>query len=360
VVKALTYGPTGAIAAAATTSLPECVGGVRNWDYRYCWPRDAAVGAHALVQLGITGPAIKLLDWMLGILDQVDPASLISPVYTVSGRHLGPEAELGHLSGYRGSRPVRIGNAAAAQVQLDVFGPLAELIAALAERGAPVTPEHWRLTEWMVESVARHWREPDHGIWEIRLPRRQHVHSKVMCWFTMDRALAIARYLGRKKPEWAQRRDEIATDVLSNGWSARRGAYGASYEDDAPDAGALWVGLSGLLPADDPRFVGTISYVARTLRRGPTVHRYRFDDGLPGLEGGFHLCTAWLIEALFRTGQTVGAAELFEQFTRLAGPTGLLAEEWAPESRRALGNYPQVYSHAGLIKAALLLADQTN
>ncbi len=356
VAKALTYGPTGAIAAAATTSLPECFGGTRNWDYRFCWPRDAAIAAHAMVLLGVTGPAMKLLDWMLGILDRLDPASLISPVYTVSGGHLGGEGEIPHLAGYRGSRPVRVGNAAAHQVQLDVFGPLAELIAALGERGASVTPEHWRLTERMVESVIRHWSEPDHGIWEIRLPRRQHVHSKVMCWYTMDRALSVARYLGRKRPEWADVRDRIAADVLENGWSRAAQVFGTSYDDPSPDAATLWIGLSGLLAPNDPRFTATVDYVERVLRRGPTVYRYRFDDGLPGLEGGFNLCTTWLVEALARSGKRHEASELFDQYVRLAGPTGLLAEEFAPESRQALGNFPQVYSHAGLIRAACVLA----
>jgi len=356
ILKALTYGPTGAIAAAPTTSLPECLGAARNWDYRFCWPRDAAIAAHSLVQLGVTGPAMKLLDWMLGILEQSDPASLMSPVYTVSGGHLGAEGEITQLAGYRGSRPVRVGNAAANQVQLDVFGPLAQLIAALGERGAPVTPDHWRLTERMVESVARHWREPDHGIWEIRLPRRQHVHSKVMCWFTLDRALSIAQYLGSLRPEWADVREQIAADVLESGWSKAHQAFGASYEDAAPDAAALWVGLSGLLPCDDPRFLGTLDYVQRTLRKGPTLYRYRFDDGLAGLEGGFNLCTTWLIDALARCNRRAEAQDLFEQYAQLAGPTGLLAEEWCPLRRQALGNYPQAYSHAGLINAAMALA----
>jgi trehalose-phosphatase len=352
-IKALTYGPSGAIAAAATTSLPECAGGVRNWDYRFSWPRDAAMAAHALVQLGASGAALKLLDWLMGILDQAEPGSVISPVYTVSGGHLSAEGEIPSLAGYRGSRPVRIGNAAAHQVQLDVFGPIADLIASLAERGAPVTPDHWRLLERMVDVVARHWREPDHGIWEFRLPRRLHVHSRTMCWLTLDRAVTVGRYLGLSRPHWTTLRDEIAADVLERGWSPAREAFVGSYDDDVPDAAALWVGLSGLLPPDDPRFLSTVAYVEKSLRAGPSVYRYRFDDGLPGMEGAFNLCTTWLIEAYCRTGRQQEAADLLEQYAKLAGPTGLLAEEVEPRSGRALGNYPQIYAHLGLINAAL-------
>lgn len=356
VLKALTYGPTGAIAAAATTSLPECIGGVRNWDYRFCWPRDAAMAANALARLGATGPALKLLDWILGLLDEYEPGSILHPVYTVTGGHLAAEGDIPQLAGYRGSRPVRAGNAAAHQVQLDVFGPITQLIATLAECGAPVTPDHWRMTERMVDAIAGHWREPDHGIWELRLPRRQHVYSKTMCWLAVDRASAVGKYLGLARPHWTALRDVIAAELLQYGWNPTHGAFGTSYEDAAPDAAALWVGLSGLLDAADARFAGTIAYVEQTLRCGPTVHRYRFDDGLPGMEGGFHLCTTWLIEAYARTGRHEAAVQLLEEYLKLAGPTGLFSEEFEPSSRQALGNYPQIYSHLGLMNAALTLS----
>lgn len=358
VLKALTYGPSGAIVAAATTSLPEHAGGVRNWDYRYCWPRDAALAARALARLGNTGPAIKLLDWVLGILEDCEPGALISPVYTVTGGHLGSEGEIPQLAGYRGSRPVRVGNAAAHQVQLDVFGPIADLAATLAQRDAPLSTEHWRLIESMVAAVARRWREPDHGIWEVRLARRHHVHSKIMCWQTVDRALRVARYLGRRQPDWEALREQIASDVLAHGWNPRRRAYCATYDGDEPDAAALWIGLSVLLEPTDERFASTIALVERELRAGPTVYRYRFDDGLPGLEGGFHLCTCWLIEALALVGRHSEAAELLGDYTRLAGPLGLLAEEYDPRTGLALGNFPQAYSHLGLIEAALRVAQQ--
>lgn len=355
VLKALTYGPTGAVAAAATTSLPEHEGGVRNWDYRFCWPRDAAMATSALVRLGVTGPAIKFLDWILGIFEPLDPGSLINPVYTVTGGHLGPEGEIAELTGYCGSRPVRVGNAAAHQIQLDVLGPIAELIKLLADRGAALSSEHWRLVEAMVAAVERRWGEADHGIWEVRRERRHHVHSKVMCWQTVNCALRVAEYLGRRRTEWAALRDQMAEDVLSRGWNARRSAFCAAYESDDADAAALSVGLSGLLSPDDPRFIGTVELIERELLSGATVRRYHYDDGLPGEEGGFHLCTSWLIEALARCGRGDGAVRLFEHYVSYCGPTGLMSEEYDPRRRRALGNFPQVYSHIGLIHAALAI-----
>lgn len=356
VLKALTYGPTGAIAAAATTSLPELIGGVRNWDYRFCWPRDAAMAGAALLRLGAPGPGIKLLDWVLGILDQHEPGALISPLYTVAGGHIGPEGEIGDLSGYRGSRPVRVGNAAAHQIQLDVFGPVADLVALLAEHGAALSGEHWRLVDAMTSSVERRWRDPDHGIWEVRRPRRHHVHSKVMCWQAVDRAIRVARYVGRKRPEWLELREEIASDLLTHGWNEKEKAFCATYHGDEPDASSLCVGLSGLIPHDDPRFVSTVEYVERHLRHGPTVYRYVYDDGIPGGEAGFNLCTAWLIEAYAMIGRRRDAEDLFTDFLRQCGPTGLLAEEFDPDENTALGNYPQAYSHVGLINAAICLS----
>lgn len=355
ILKALCYGPTGAIAAAGTTSLPEHLGGSRNWDYRFCWPRDSAMAATALLRLGAPGPGLKLLDWVLGILDSAGPGALIAPLYSVSGTHLGPEAEIGDLAGYHGSRPVRVGNAAANQVQLDVFGPVAELVAQLADRGAPLSSEHWRLVESMVTAVSERWSEPDHGIWEVRRPRQHHVHSKVNCWQTIDRALRVAGYLGQRRPQWIEKRDEIARDLLLHGWNQRLGTFCATYHGDEPDASALAVGLTGLLAADDPRFRATVEFVERELRVGPVVYRYRYDDNIPGAEGGFHLCTTWLIEALTMIGRLEEAHKLFDDYLELMGPTGLLSEEYDPEDGVALGNIPQAYSHLGLINAALCL-----
>lgn len=354
-LKALTSGPSGAIAAAATTSLPEQIGGVRNWDYRLCWPRDAAIAATALAGLGATGPGLKLLDWMLGILDRVEPGSVVAPVYTVSGGYVGTEGELSEFSGYRDSRPVRVGNAAAQQLQLDVYGPIVELLAVLSRRGAPLSFEHWRMVEAIVESVAAHWQEPDHGIWEVRGPLRHHVHTKAMCWLALDRACTVAGYVGRTCSDWLALRTAIAEEITTKGPRPSDQSFGAIYGGAESDAAALWVGLSGLLPPDDPRFVATVARVERELLVPPTVYRYRYDDGLPGLEGGFNLCTTWLIRAYALLGRKADAKKLFEQFAAVAGPLGLFAEEHDPVHDVALGNYPQAYSHAGLIEAALAI-----
>lgn len=357
VIRALCHGPTGAILAAGTTSLPEWPGGVRNWDYRFCWVRDAALAAASLVRLGSHGVAMKYLDWVLGVLDRIEGPERLRPLYTVSGSQLGAEAEIGTLAGYRMSRPVRIGNAASAQVQLDVFGPIVDLVWLLAKAGAAITPDHWRLVEAMALAVERRWEEPDHGIWEVRLRPRHHFHSKVMCWVTLDRALRLAEALHRRpRPEWASLRDRIARDALQHGWHAGAGAFTTAYGVADLDAASLCAGLCGLLPADDACFVATVAAVDRSLRAGPTVYRYRCDDGLAGSEGGFHLCTGWLIQALTLTGRVEEAATLFRGMTALAGPTGLIPEQFDPVSGLALGNHPQVYSHVAVIDAAVCLA----
>jgi trehalose-phosphatase len=356
VLRALCHGPTGAILAAGTTSLPEQIGGVRNWDYRYCWLRDGAMSALALVRLGSVAEAMGFLDWMIGVVERCESPDRLHPLYTVTGSELGPEAEIGELGGYRCSRPVRVGNAAAHQVQLDVFGPIVALVDELAERDAPLSTDHWRLVEAMVDAVRSRWQEPDHGIWEIRKGRRHHVHSKVMNWMTVDRAVRIAnRFLGRDTPEWEALRDAIRDDVLANGYKPGAHAFTAAYDGEDLDAASLTVGLTGLVPPDDPRFVGTVEAVERELRDGPTVYRYLSDDGLPGHEGGFHLCAGWLIESYLLIGRDRDAAELFEAMCDLAGPTGMLSEEYLPTGSLALGNTPQAYSHLAVIDAAVAL-----
>jgi trehalose 6-phosphate phosphatase len=360
VIKALTYGPTGAIAAAATTSLPEHAGGVRNWDYRYCWPRDAAMAAASLVRLGVIGPAMKFLDWVLGMLDHDDGCSMIRPVYTVTGGHLGTESEVAELAGYCGSRPVRVGNAAAHQVQLDVFGPISELIALLADRDAALSSEHSRLLDRMIEMVDQRWQEPDHGIWEVRTRRRQHVHSRVMCWKAVDAAIRVAHYLNLSRPRWTTLRDEIFREISDYAWNDELGAYSAAYDEPLIDAASLCIGLSNCISPRDERFTHTVARVRKDLQDGPVVRRYHYDDGLPGLEGGFLLCTAWLIEALDATGRGEEARALLDEYVKLAGPTGLFAEQYDPFDRRSLGNFPQVYSHVGLIDAACRLGKPGN
>ncbi|MBX3356282.1 MAG: trehalose-phosphatase [Phycisphaeraceae bacterium] len=356
-LKALIHGPTGAIAAAATTSLPEVLGGSRNWDYRFCWPRDASLAAAALHRLGNTGPAMRFLDWMLGILDTIGSPERLRPIYTVRGQDLGPEGEISELSGYAESRPIRIGNAAAQQVQLDVFGPVCDLAWMLAAGGAPLSADHLRLVEAMVTAVERRWRDPDSGIWEIRGSQRHYVHSKIMAWYAVDRALRVVdAMLGEDRPTWRALREEIGNEILSRGWSDSLGAFTMAYELIEFDAGALWVGLSGFLPPDDARFAATVDAVTRNLRRGKGVLRYRFDDGLPGREGGFLLCLGWLIEANLLLGRRAEAERLFQDLLECAGPLGIMAEQSEVGSHRALGNIPQAYSHVAVINAAVALS----
>ncbi len=355
-LKGLCHGPTGAIVAAATMSLPEHLGGVRNWDYRYCWLRDASLTASALARVGSHAEGMAFLDWVLNILSTRSDPERLAPLYNVTGRHLPPEAEITELPGYGGSRPVRVGNAAEGQVQLDVFGPIVDLVHTLLERGEALSSEHWRLVESMVLAVSRRWNEADHGIWEIRRAPRHHVYSKVQCWVAVDRAIAIAdQFLDREPAAWVELRDEIAADVLANGWSDDRGSFTAAYDGDDLDASVLAVGLSGLLAPDAPRFVSTVNTIERELRHGATVYRYLEDDGLPGREGGFHLMTSWLIDSLVLIGRRDDARELFDDLCSLAGATGLLTEQYDPAAKRALGNLPQAYSHLGLINNAITL-----
>jgi trehalose 6-phosphate phosphatase len=356
-LRGLCYQPSGGILAAATTSLPEELGGVRNWDYRYCWLRDAALTAKALVELGSMAEAEALLRWVDGCVERTGGhPERLHPLYAIDGLPLGPEAVVDTLPGYAGSRPVRVGNAADAQLQLDVFGPIADLLAAVVERRGRVYDEEWRVLNAMVQAVERRWHEPDHGLWEARIAPRHHVYSKVMCWMTVDRALSVAHhYSDQEMLDWIALRDRIAENVLEYGWNEDAQAYSVAYGHPEMDASSLMIGLAGLLPNDDPRFMATVLAIEADLRSGPTVYRYRWDDGLPGREGGFHICTAWLIEAYLRTGRRADAEELFELMIDTAGPTGLLPEQYDPDAERGLGNHPQAYSHLGLIRCALLL-----
>ncbi|HEX6967746.1 MAG TPA: trehalose-phosphatase [Micromonosporaceae bacterium] len=363
-LRGLCHEATGSILAAATTSLPEEIGGVRNWDYRYCWLRDAAMTARVLVDLNSLSEAEALLRWIDGCIERTGGhPERLHPLYTVDGYELGAEAVIDTLPGYAGSRPVRVGNLANHQLQLDVFGPIADLIAAVADARGWVREEEWRVLEAMVEAVSRRWHEPDHGLWEARLPPRHHVYSKVMCWMAVDRALQVLRRHGAghrfmhgvPPSEWTALRDRIGHNVLEHGWHDDVGAYTVAYGETDMDASSLWIGLSGLLPDDDPRFLSTVLQIEADLRSGPVVYRYHWNDGLPGREGGFHICTAWLIEAYLRTGRRSDAEQLFEQMLDTAGPTGLLPEQYDPLAERGLGNHPQAYSHLGLIRCAMLL-----
>ncbi len=357
-LKALCYGPTGAILAAATTSLPEFIGGVRNWDYRYCWIRDAAMSASALTRLGSGNEAIDLLDWLLGVIENndVNPNQL-SPLYTVEGQPLPPEETLEELAGYADSRPVRVGNEACVQLQLDVFGPVAELIHQIASADPALPVKYWQLLEDLVDAVEQRWMEPDQGMWEIRSAPRHHTHSKVMCWLTVDRAVRTGADIdGNERPDWVDLRERIRDDILANSWNDEVAAFTTAYDGTDLDASVLAIGLSGLVQPHDPRFAATVAAVDRSLRHNETVYRYKHDDGISGAEGGFNLMTSWLIDAKILIGDLDGARSLFESYLSLAGPTGLIPEEVDPETGAGLGNHPQAYSHVGLINNACNLA----
>ena len=359
-LRALCHEPTGGVLAAATSSLPEGIGGIRNWDYRYCWLRDGSMTVRTLIDLGSTAEAEGFLGWLSGILADAAGPEQLHPLYAVDGSALTTEAVLEHLPGYAGSRPVRVGNAAEHQVQLDVFGPVTELLRDLTFTLEDLSEDNWRLTCEMVTAVERRWHEADHGIWEARREPKHNVYTKVMCWVTVDRAIAIAEHFGRTMPgAWRQLRETIADDVITHGWNERVGAYTVAYGEDDLDAACLFMGLSGLLAPNDPRFAATVDAIERDLRVGPTVFRYHYDDGLPGLEGGFHICTTWLIEAFILVGRLDDARDLFRRLDDLMGPTGLFPEEYDPASETHLGNHPQAYSHLGYIRVARMLDDLT-
>ncbi|MFT4245010.1 MAG: trehalose-phosphatase [Micrococcaceae bacterium] len=355
-LRSLCHEPTGGILAAATTSLPEGIGGTRNWDYRYCWLRDGSMTVSTLVTLGSYNEAENFLNWLDEILKESNGAQWLHPLYPVDGHTQSPEAILDHLPGYAGSRPVRIGNAADHQVQLDVFGPMAELIDNLAEKTNELSDFHWNLLEQMVEAVTARWMEPDHGIWEARIMPRHNIYTKVMCWSTIDHAVKAAKRHKRDYPKaWEETAKTIRDEVLEKGWSEKSQSYTVAYDSDEADSAVLHIGLSGMIGTDDERFQKTVAFIEKELRVGPTVFRYRYDDGLPGLEGGFHICTTWLIEAFVEVGRIDDALELFQQLVNLVGPTGLYAEEYDANTNTHLGNHPQAYSHIGFVRCARLL-----
>jgi GH15 family glucan-1,4-alpha-glucosidase len=362
-LKALTYAPTGGIVAAPTTSLPESIGGVRNWDYRYCWLRDAAVTLLALTRAGFRDEARAWHDWLLRAVAGAPSDAQI--VYGVAGERRLPEQELSWLPGYEESRPVRVGNDAVGQFQLDVYG---EVIGALYEArraGLDGGSEIWDLTRAFVEFVSSHWQLPDDGVWESRGPRRHYVTSKVMAWTAVDRAIADAETHGFPAPlgRWRALRNQIRQEVETRGFDHTRGTFTRWYGSTALDASSLLTPFVGFLPADDPRVLGTVAAVERELAHDGLVYRYtpsggpRTDDGLPPGEGAFLACSFWLVGNYARSGRREEARELFERLLSLRNDVGLLAEEYDPVTGRQLGNFPQAFSHVPLIMAAFTLAD---
>jgi GH15 family glucan-1,4-alpha-glucosidase len=357
-LRALSYEPTGGIVAAVTTSLPENLGGVRNWDYRYCWLRDAAFTLGAMVRAGYGEEACDWRDWLLRVVAG-DPAQL-QIMYGPAGERRLPELELGWLAGYEGSRPVRIGNAASTQVQLDVYGEVMDALhqSCVAGGGMSPSPASWALQQVLVEYVERHWQEPDEGIWEVRSGRRHFTHSKVMAWVALDRAVQAVERFARPGPvrRWRALRRRMHQEICQRGVDPRRGCFVSAYGSSELDASLLLLPLVGFLPPGDQRVVRTVKAVQDELCDDGLVRRYRAADGIPGGEGAFLACSFWLVDNLVLAGRREEAQRLFERLVDLRNDVGLLAEEYDPSRQRLVGNFPQAFSHVGLVNSACNLA----
>ncbi|MET7475378.1 glycoside hydrolase family 15 protein [Streptomyces sp. NPDC005648] len=359
-LKALTYRPTGGIVAAATTSLPEELGGVRNWDYRYCWLRDSTLTLGALLACGYHKEAEAWRNWLLRAVAG-DPADL-QIMYGLAGERRLPEVELPWLSGFAESTPVRIGNGAVDQLQLDVYGEVLDSLFLARRSGMSTKPHMWGIQAALMEWLRSQWRQPDEGLWEVRGGRRHFVHSKVMVWVAADRAVRTLEADPKLKGDlegWRALRDEVHREVCEKGYDAGRNTFTQAYGSRELDAALLLIPRVGFLPPDDPRVIGTIDAIREDLGHGGFLRRYGTDettvDGLPGDEGTFLVCSFWLADALHMTGRTKEARELFERLVGLANDVGLLSEEYDPVEERQLGNVPQAFSHVGLVNTALAL-----
>lgn len=354
-LKALTYAPTGGIVAAATTSLPEHVGGVRNWDYRYCWLRDATFTLYSLMTGGYTEEACAWREWLVNAV--AGTPSTLQIMYGLGGERRLTELELPWLPGYEQSSPVRIGNLAHQQHQLDVYGEVMDSLHLARRSGLPPNENAWRVQRALLDFLETDWQAPDEGIWEVRGPRRQFTHSKVMAWVAMDRAVKSVEEFGLKgeASKWRQLRSQIHEDVCREGFDPALNSFVQYYGSREPDASLLMLPLVGFLPATDSRMRGTVDFIQRRLVRDGFVDRYApapHVDGLPAGEGSFLLCTFWLADNLALQGRYDEARALFERLLTLCNDVGLLSEQYDPRTGRMLGNFPQAFSHVGLINTA--------
>ncbi len=363
-LKGLTYAPTGGLVAALTTSLPEEIGGVRNWDYRYCWLRDATFTLIAFMNAGYNEEARLWRDWLLRTIAG-SPAQM-QIMYGVQGERRLPEFELPWLSGYEGSRPVRIGNAAAQQFQLDVYGEVLAAMDRSQAAGIETDESDWALQQGLMKFLESHWHEPDEGIWEVRGGRKHFTHSKMMAWLAFDRAIKLGKAckcgITENLDRWRKIRDHIHLEVCERGYNSEKKAFTQYYGSDALDASLLQMPLTGFLAASDERVVNTIEAIERELMENGFVLRYRPQeenvDGLPGREGVFLPCSFWLADCFHLVGRKKEAREIFERLLEACNDLGLLSEEHDPVSKRQLGNFPQAFSHVALVNAALILSDQ--